>query len=467
VIAGRYELEREIGRGGMGAVWLGRDTVLGRDVALKRIGLLPGTEAPDLERAAREARLAARLNHPHVVAVFDLVEEDGETWLVMEYVEGITLSAFVKRDGALTPDEAAPLVRQAADALAAAHEAGIVHRDVKPSNMLVNSAGEVKLTDFGIARAEADASLTRTGMVTGSPAYLAPEVASGQTASEASDVWSFGATLYHLLAGHPPYDVQENLMGALYRIVHEDPPRLPNAGRLAPVLEHTMTRDPAARWSMARVRDHLEEGQDVIVHPAPVGVLDDESTRVLQATPAQPVAVPPVPVDPQVGPTTTAPRRRRRSPWPWIAALAVLAAVIVIAGAAYLGTRNDGSPATSPGSGGTSASDRSSSPSTAAAQAAAMRSFVTTSLSTVTSDQHSSWAMLTKSFQQASHGFGGYQNFWRTISSASPHDVRADPAAMTVSYGVDYTKTDGSTSSDQVTLELVTSGSSYLINGEG
>ena len=242
MIAGRYDLVREVGRGGMGAVWLGRDSLLGREVALKRIGLMPGASSHDLERAEREARLAARLNHPHVVAVYDLVEDGDQTWLVMEYVEGITLSAFVKRDGALSPDEAAPLVRQAADALAAAHGAGIVHRDVKPSNMLVNAAGEVKLTDFGIARAEADASLTQTGLVTGSPAYLAPEVASGATATDASDVWSLGATLFHLLAGHPPYDTNDNLMGALYKIVHEEPPRLENAGWLAPVLERTMAR---------------------------------------------------------------------------------------------------------------------------------------------------------------------------------------------------------------------------------
>jgi eukaryotic-like serine/threonine-protein kinase len=188
---------------------------------------------------------------------------------------------------------------------------------------------------------------------------------------------------------------------------------------------------------------------------------------VLQATPSPPVAVPPVPDDPKVAATTTttAPRRRRRSPWPWIAAVAVLAAVVVIAGAAYLGTRDADSPATSPGSGGTSASDRT--PSSDAAQAAAMRSFITTYLSTVTTDQHASWAMLTKSFQRASHGFGSYQKFWRAIASASPHDINPDPAAMTVSYGVDYTNADGSTSSDQVTLELVKSGSSYLINGEG
>ena len=153
MIADRYTLDREIGRGGMGAVWLGRDEVLGREVALKRIGMMPGGTSPDLGRAEREARLAARLNHPHVVAVFDLVLEDEQQWLVMEYVEGVTLSELVSRDGALTPDEASPLLEQAADALAAAHDAGIVHRDVKPSNILVTPQGQVKLSDFGIARA--------------------------------------------------------------------------------------------------------------------------------------------------------------------------------------------------------------------------------------------------------------------------------------------------------------------------
>ena len=127
----------------------------------------------------------------------------------------------------------------------------------------------MKLTDFGIARAEADASLTQTGLVTGSPAYLAPEVASGATADEASDVWSLGATLYHALAGHTPYDVSENLMGGLYRIVHEEPPRLDDAGWLAPVLEHTMTRDPAQRWSMTQVRDFLDQGPGAKNRPTP------------------------------------------------------------------------------------------------------------------------------------------------------------------------------------------------------
>src|SRR4051812_10597099 len=148
----------------MGAGWLGRGGGPGRGGALKRIGMAPGGSTPDLDRAEREARLAARLNHPHVVAVYDLVDDGDDHWLVMEYVEGVTLSALVARDGALTADEAAGLIRQAADALAAAHDAGIVHRDVKPSNMLVTRSGDVKLSDFGIARAEADATLTQTGL---------------------------------------------------------------------------------------------------------------------------------------------------------------------------------------------------------------------------------------------------------------------------------------------------------------
>ena len=232
MIAGRYTLSREIGRGGMGAVWLGRDELLGRDVALKRLGGSPGAGNPDFERAEREAKLAARLNHPHVVAVFDLVDDGDEQWLVMEHVEGLNLSALVKRDGPLSVDQAAIVIRQAAEALAEAHAAGIVHRDVKPSNILVTPTGQVKLTDFGIARAEADASLTQTGLVTGSPAYLAPEVATGRTATDASDVWSLGATLFHALEGGPPYDTDDNVLGTMYKIVNEDPPR-PTERRLA------------------------------------------------------------------------------------------------------------------------------------------------------------------------------------------------------------------------------------------
>ena len=172
--------------------------------------------------------------------------------MVMELVEGTNLSQIVKTNGALPPDQVAPILAQVADALAAAHSAGIVHRDVKPSNILVTPDGNVKLTDFGIARSEADAALTQTGLVTGSPAYLAPEVATGRSATEASDMWSFGATLCHALTGQPPYDVGDNVMGALYRIVNDEPPRPASAGWLAPVLAATMVKDPAQRWSAAQ-----------------------------------------------------------------------------------------------------------------------------------------------------------------------------------------------------------------------
>jgi hypothetical protein len=242
----------------MGAVWLGTDEVLGRPVALKR---LAPAHSSSRTRAEREAQLAARLSHPHVVAVYDLVADGEEHWLVMEYVEGSTLSARVAANGSLTPDQAAPLLGEVAGALAAAHAAGIVHRDVKPSNILLDTTGAAKLTDFGIARSDdVDATITQTGFLTGSPAYLAPEVAAGGPAGPASDVWSLGATAFHALAGHPPYDVGENVMGALYRIVHEQPPRTERAGWLAPLVAGTMTRDPQHRWSLEQVQAFLTRG---------------------------------------------------------------------------------------------------------------------------------------------------------------------------------------------------------------
>ncbi|GAB3773121.1 serine/threonine protein kinase [Nocardioides ginsengisegetis] len=474
MIAGRYTLDREIGRGGMGAVWLGRDEVLGRSVALKRIGMMPGGSSPDLERAEREARLAARLNHPHVVAVFDLVNDEDQQWLVMEYVEGVTLAELVRRDGALTPEQASPLIAQAADALAAAHEAGIVHRDVKPSNILVTPQGQVKLSDFGIARAQADASLTQTGLVTGSPAYLAPEVASGQTANGASDVWSLGATLFHALAGHPPYDVGDNLMGALYRIVHEDPPRLEGAGWLAPLLEATMTREPAERWSMAQVRDFLAAGPaGTVLTPVPTNSVpgaDPTRTQVLSATTAAPAPVAPAPPVPA--------RRRPARALPVLVGLAVLLVAGLVAWAALSGG-DGGSQTQSPPAGGGSASSHTPSPSTSPSPSESpssstgatpdgMETFIQDYLATVTSDQKASWEMLTPKFQDESGGFGKYKGFWKTIESARPTTIQADPDTLQVRYGVDYVRKDRSRVSDTVTLQLVydAANDSYLIDGE-
>lgn len=456
----------------MGAVWLARDDVLGRQVAIKRVGMMPGGATPDLERAEREARLAARLNHPHVVAVFDLVADDEGQWLVMEYVEGITLAGLVARDGALRPDQVSPLLAQAADALAAAHESGIVHRDVKPSNILVTADGQVKLSDFGIARAEADASLTQTGLVTGSPAYLAPEVASGEAATDASDVWSLGATAFHALAGHPPYEVGDNLLGALYRIVHEEPPRIDDAGWLAPLLEATMTRDPADRWPMAKVRDFLAAGPEgTPISPEPDTIPDPTPhTQVMAPPPAEPtepepIASEPTPTpDPSPAPT---PQRRRRSLLP-LAAVIVVALLIGVIVWAWL-TGDETPRATPPDGEGSSQTEPTASESESEASgptAEGMETFIADYLATAPESPQATFEMLTPRFQEASGGFGGYSGYWNTIQSAELVEATADPEAMTVAYTVDYVKIDGEEVTDEVVLRLVYRNDRYLIAEE-
>ncbi len=474
-IAGRYTLDREVGRGGMGAVWLGTDQVLGRRVALKRLGLAPGVGTPDLDRAEREARLAAHLNHPHVVAVFDLVRDDGDHWLVMEYVEGRTLAQLVRSQGALTPDRAAPLLRQTADALAAAHASGIVHRDVKPSNILVTADGHVKLSDFGIARAEADASLTQTGLVTGSPSYLAPEVASGQLATPAADVWSLGATTYHALSGRPPYEVGDNVMGALYRIVHEEPPRLANAGWLGSMLEHTMTKDPAARWPMAQVRDFL----DGRANAAPVP--NDPAPGTTAVIPSAPT--PPAPGGGDVGgtqvlpPATPAPvLKRRRSTGG--AVTGVLAALVVIAlfllFAWLFGAFDRQEQAASDANAEAPTTSReqspeettSSPPDDSTERQEAMEGFVENYVAAAIDDPKISWTMLTPEFQKASGNFGAYKKYWDQWDSAVPRNIEADPEVMTVNYDITYEGHDGRVR-DHVTLTLVDGDEGFLIAAEG
>ncbi len=470
MIAGRYSLKTEIGRGGMGVVWRGEDELLGREVALKRIGMAPGGTSPDLQRAEREARLAATLHHPGVVSVFDLALEGEERWLVMEYVESRNLAQMVREKGPLPPDTAARLLAQVADALAAAHEVGIVHRDVKPSNILVTPSGQAKITDFGIARARADATLTQTGMVTGSPAYLAPEVAAGEQATPASDVWSLGATLFHALAGHPPYDVGDNVVGALYRIVHEAPPRLPDAGWLGPVLEATMATDKDARWTMEQVRDVLRDGPQSDTPPVAAGA----TRRLTATTPASPPPAAPPPIAPE--PRRSREPRRPRRTGTWVAVAVVVLALALFAWA--MATRDD-SPTAAPRQDGSSSasptpekspdeSPESSPTSSAPAGPTAedMRSFVEDYLATAPSDPASTWTRLTPDFQRQSGGFDSYKGFWTQFESATPGDISADPDQLVVSYGVTYKLKDGSTKSDSVTLQLTQDGDSLLIAGE-
>ena len=473
MIAGRYSLEREIGRGGMGAVWLATDEVLGREVALKRIGLLPGADRVDLARAEREAQLAARLNHPHVVAVFNLVvdPETDARWLVMEYVEGTTLAQLVKEHGPLSPDDAAPLLWQAADALVAAHAEGIVHRDVKPSNILVDRHRRVKLNDFGIARTAADASLTQTGLVTGSPAYLAPEVAAGARGDEAVDVWSLGATAYHVLSGHPPYDFGDNVLGGLYRLVNEEPPRLAEAGWMAPMLEGTMAKDPSRRWTMAQVRDFLA-GPDARVAPsAPAPTIpvaappaaETSATQVLGAAPQAPA-----------GPT--APAGPPRRPVNKVLAGAVLLALVLVLGLVLFfvlpdrepdqGTADE-SPSESPSSSpSASPSESPSSSPTRAAEPTAqgMESFIRDYVAAISADPDTAWTMLTPKFQRESGGLETYRDFWSGVGDGEILAVSADPRTLVVSYRVRFD--NFGTGRRPTVLDLVYDGDRYLIDGE-
>ncbi|GEP40152.1 hypothetical protein NPS01_38150 [Nocardioides psychrotolerans] len=441
----------------MGAVWLGRDEVLGRQVAIKRIGMAPGGSSPDLLRAEREARLAARLNHPHVVAVFDLVDEDDAQWLVMEYVEGSTLAELVRKNGALPVDEAAAIVVQAADALAAAHDAGIVHRDVKPSNILVTPEGQVKLSDFGIARAEADASLTQTGLVTGSPAYISPEVASGRQATDLSDVWSLGATLFHALAGAPPYDIGDNVIGGLYRIVHEEPPRLDTAGWLAPVLESSMTVDPGGRWSMRQVVDFLRAGPSA-TPPRPVPdrrtlAVDtgSSSTQVMSRVLPQPTA------DPG--------GRRARRPGrllPILSGLAIIALLTVIGVLVGMNAGDDGGQAGAPNDAPTSQAPPTSKAPDEPTQEG-MESFIESYLQTASSDPAVGFRLLTPQFQSESPR---YDQFWGSVSNIQLLNISADPDALTVSYTYRYDLDGSGTTTEDIDLRLEFVDGDYLIAGE-
>ncbi len=268
LIADRYRLDERIGSGGMGVVWRGYDVRLNRVVAVKQLVLGPGLSAQDADesraRAMREGRIAAQLQHPHAINVFDValgpdVEggQDSQPWLVMEYLPSRSLGEVLAERGSLPPMMVAHIGRQIADALAAAHRKGIVHRDVKPGNVLLGDKGEVKITDFGIARASWDPTVTRSGVLTGTPAYFAPEVARGEAPDPASDVFSLGSTLYSAVEGVPPFGNDDNAL-ALLRSVAEGEVRAPeHAGPLRTLLMQLLRYDPAQRPVMTVTRDML------------------------------------------------------------------------------------------------------------------------------------------------------------------------------------------------------------------
>jgi serine/threonine protein kinase len=254
VLAGRYRLGAVIGRGGMGAVWQARDELLNRDVAIKEIVWPPQLDPAERDtarrRAVREAQLAARLSHPNVVGVYDILEEDGRPCIVMELVPFRSLRDALAEDGPMSPAEAARVGLSVLAALRAVHGAGVVHRDVKPANILLGPGDRVVLADFGIAKAADSPALTASGVLLGSPSYLAPERARGGRAGAAADLWALGVSLYAAVEGRPPFE-RDSMIASLTAVVADEPEPAPHAGPLWPVIEGLLRKDPADRLDAA------------------------------------------------------------------------------------------------------------------------------------------------------------------------------------------------------------------------
>jgi eukaryotic-like serine/threonine-protein kinase len=293
IIADRYVLSARLGRGGMSVVWRAQDQVLGREVAVKEV-VLPATMADQERRLAqarvlREARAAARLNHPGAVALYDVVWDRGLAFIVMELVDAPTLAELVAAQGPLPPMRVAEIGAQLASALEAAHAAGIVHRDVKPANVMVPGHGPAKLADFGVASLAGDPRLTSTGLAIGSPAYMAPEQARGEASGPPADFWALGATLFYAVEGEPPFD-RGTSIATLAAVANEPPPSPRRAGPLTDLLTALLAKDPAARPSGPKVRAWLSWLQ-VVAPTAPPPA----------QRPSRPVLPPAPPVPRRVG----------------------------------------------------------------------------------------------------------------------------------------------------------------------
>ncbi|MEU7854808.1 protein kinase [Nonomuraea sp. NPDC049141] len=363
LVGGRYRLIKTIGQGGMGTVWQAHDEVLGRDVAVKEIHPPPDLTDPERDvfsvRTFREARAAGRVAHPGVATVYDVLEEHGHPWIVMQLIHSRTLGELVRDDGPMPPADAADIGVQLLEALRAAHAAGVLHRDVKPDNVLLTEDGRAVLTDFGIATTEGETPVTRTGVLVGTPAFMAPERAAGGEARVASDLWALGATLYFAVEGHSPFQ-RPHALATLGAVLHSEPAPMARAGMLAPVILGLLRKDPAERMTLdeAEHRLHRVMISDSVESTAPVGipvplqvpVRDAAADAGAMAGPGAMSA--PDPVDeaaPAAGLGTAAPGRQRRPPLTAVAAC-TLALAVLTAGAAWWTNRQTGvrSPTTVP-----------------------------------------------------------------------------------------------------------------------
>jgi eukaryotic-like serine/threonine-protein kinase len=463
LIAGRYRLARRIGGGGMGVVWQGYDERLHRKVAVKQLVMPVEMAGPGARRAViREGRIAAKLQHPHVIGVYDVIEDRGQPLLIMEYVPSQSLA----ERGPLPLREVVRIGAEVADALAAAHAAGIVHRDVKPGNVLLAEDGSAKVTDFGISRAVEDATTTGTGMIAGTPAYLSPEVARGLPATYASDVFSLGATLYAAVEGTPPAGTADNPMALLYRVAHGDLRAPTRAGPLTDLLTGMLQVDPERRPTMTEVRDRL-------------------TTLTTRTAPP-----------PELEPATQSPNPSRSSSRRRAIVLAVASLVVLLAVAsgilllrATAGDHRTGSaapPATSSGPASTSGPSQATRPSgtpsppattgTAAPNSPAPPPVQTggsqrTPAGTITdyyalmpANLPQAWTWLTPRYQQhPAGGYSGYQTFWsqiRTVRVSNVNPLSGNQVEATV----DYTFKDGRVIHERHRYTLINQNGRWLID---
>ncbi|WP_128436878.1 serine/threonine-protein kinase [Streptomyces cyaneus] len=347
LIAGRYRLLSPLGEGGMGTVWRARDELLYREVAVKEVRAPHGLPASEVERMyarlEREAWAAARVANRNVVTVYDVATQDGRPWIVMELVRGISLAELLDAEGPLDPQRVAHIGAEVLAALRAAHEAGVLHRDVKPANVLMSNDGRVVLTDFGIAMVEGSSALTMTGEVIGSPEFLAPERALGRTPGPESDLWSLGVLLYAAVEGNSPFR-QNTPLSTLRAIVDEELPPPHRAGPLTPVIEGLLRKDPAERLPADRAEQDLRIiGAGGTLRADPVQASPYPPTVAAFPAPSQTAPTAPVPPPGPTRPSPAAaaardsapdrPDRNRRATLTLIAGIVVLA--LAVAGLTY------------------------------------------------------------------------------------------------------------------------------------
>jgi serine/threonine protein kinase len=367
---GRYRVLGRLGVGGMATVYLAEDSSLGRKVALKVMAERYAEDGEFVERFRREAQAAARLNHPNIIAVYDRGEADGRPYIAMEYLQGRTLKQVIQAEGPLPPERAIAIAMQVLAGLRYAHEHGVVHRDVKPHNVLVGDDGRIKVTDFGIAHA-GDPQMTEVGSIVGTAQYLSPEQARGRSVGPQTDIYSLGVVLYEMLAGRVPFEGDSSVAIAMQHVSDQPPPLralapdVPESRAL--VVAHAMLKDPAQRYGSAdefaadldRVRRGLVPVAATAVHQA---VVSHEPTELVPAVEATRIAPRPESTPLLSGDKLPArPTPRKRSRWPWLLVLLLLLAVGALAAFVIGGV---------PGGGSSTTTDKSTSTPTTTSQVA-------------------------------------------------------------------------------------------------